>query len=442
MCGLVGVIGTLNNKEKTALKWLLHFDVIRGPHSTGIATVGLNDKRPNDYTVMKALGFPEDLYKAYPAEFDEGKLKDWGADVIIGHNRWATQGGISVETAHPFAFEHVIGAHNGTVKQSSLADFEGFLDHVVDSQIIFSQLNYDNNLQTVWDKADGAMALVWWDKRDNLLHIARNDERELFYCYTKDKKCVFWASERWMLSVALAKCGIEHDVITPITPNKHYTFNPKWLEVTHHEGDLVPYVKPSAFNWAAYDDDDYNYYNMGYSRDQQKPNKKTLRINEYNNEGPNDWNGKFFGFFDEDTEICVGTAGVKQQEYYDFIMERVAEGKPFFSYSENHSYKLNGTLFVHASCIDHEPNLKVIIKDEGVDEDRPLDFDGDIITKRRFKLITKEGCACCKKVPHWKQAKEILWVSSEDFVCSECKESELVRDWLHIEQAKKEATNG
>lgn len=194
MCGLVGVVGDLTRKDKDAFKDLLTVDQLRGRDSTGMFQV------VGSGTVewAKAVGEPHFLYDTKSFERAFGPL----GRVLAGHNRAATVGKVKHSTAHPFDFEHIIGMHNGTLRNRSKLDGP-WTD--VDSEQLLQHLNNGNSVQDMVDKVEGAYALVWFDRRDGTLNFVRNDERPL-YTWTSDKNdLMFWASERWMLLGILAR---------------------------------------------------------------------------------------------------------------------------------------------------------------------------------------------------------------------------------------------
>lgn len=173
------------------LKRMLQLDTIRGPHSTGLfgATTG------GMCNTFKKMGTP----------FEVAEHRGWdnfwrdNHNVVIGHNRWATQGAVNNINAHPFTFDTIHGVHNGTLRNQRLLDDSN--DFEVDSENIYYHMARNGVADTV-AKLNGAYVLVWYDSADNTLNMVRNKERPLFFCYSENRKSIFWASERWMLTVA------------------------------------------------------------------------------------------------------------------------------------------------------------------------------------------------------------------------------------------------
>lgn len=213
MCGLVGVVGKIAKKENAAFRDLLMVDVIRGPHSTGIAA----QPRNSAPKLFKKALLPQDLFQMKPCE---NLFNDYGFHkILMGHNRWATVGGVNSANAHPFEMETLIGAHNGTLRQQSLLP-----DHTqfkVDSENIFHAFETIGVQDTV-KKLNGAYALTWFEKNDDCMHFLRNNDRTLFYCFAADDKTLFYASESWMLEGVLARNGIEHNGVIAFEPGWHY----------------------------------------------------------------------------------------------------------------------------------------------------------------------------------------------------------------------------
>lgn len=200
MCGHVGVAGLFNGKEEKALKELLIVDSLRGVDSTGLAVV---PRQSGEVRMAKSLGDPFQLMdtKGFEAIF-KGLNR-----VAIGHNRYGTVGKNSRANAHPFEFETLVGAHNGTLK--SKWNIPEGSKHDVDSQALYAHMDKEG-VKDLMQYMEGAWALVWWDKVEDTINFLRNKERTLYLTYANNDSCVFWASERWMLEGVLARNDIKH----------------------------------------------------------------------------------------------------------------------------------------------------------------------------------------------------------------------------------------
>ncbi len=211
MCGLVGCAGVLTSGDEKAFNQMLIFDSVRGIDSTGIAVVS----RDGEVKIVKELGDPFQLMdsKRYDKAF-AGLNR-----VVIGHNRWATVGGVSKNTAHPFEFSNLVGAHNGTL--TTKYRLEDHADFPVDSQALFHHIN-KKGVKDALNYMAGAWALTWWDKENETINFLRNKERPLFLTFTEDGKRIFWASEAWMITSALARNNIEHKPPVMIGEDHHY----------------------------------------------------------------------------------------------------------------------------------------------------------------------------------------------------------------------------
>lgn len=214
MCGLAGVAGWMSVKEEKVFTNLLILDTLRGEHSTGIASVLSNGEVP----IAKELGVPWNL-------FGTEEYKDamkYLSRALIGHNRFATVGGISKETAHPFQFKHITGVHNGTLRSKyKLADAHQFK---VDSENLYHHMEKEG-LDDLMSDLNGAWSLVWWDSRTEELNFLRNKERPMWMAFSLDLKTMFWASEPWMLEVACERNGVKINKPVPTGVDSHYRYH-------------------------------------------------------------------------------------------------------------------------------------------------------------------------------------------------------------------------
>jgi len=190
MCGIVGLAGNINVKEREVFKDMLIACQVRGRDATGAISIGMD----NSVGWAKTVGTPDRLFE----------LKSWdravdryNSKILIGHCRSKTVGENTHQNAHPFDHENIIGVHNGTLEFGWRRDksADGFK---VDSDWLLSQIS-ERSVEEVIPEVAGAWTLNWWDRRNNTLNFLRNDERPLHFAWSVDKKTMFWASEPWML---------------------------------------------------------------------------------------------------------------------------------------------------------------------------------------------------------------------------------------------------
>lgn len=218
MCGLVGVAGNLFQGDIKAFNELLYVDMLRGAHATGVASI----KGRRSSTLKKAWT-PGDLmlHKDYNSHVTAS------ADVIIGHNRHGTIGNNSDHNnAHPFDFDRIVGAHNGTLDRQCVRNLHNHALYGTDSEALYSEINH-NGIDQAFTKIEGAWALTFFDKADGTLNMVRNSQRPLHYAYKKGRSVLYWASEFDMLAFVLSRNNVEleDDEIFQVTTDELLTWN-------------------------------------------------------------------------------------------------------------------------------------------------------------------------------------------------------------------------
>lgn len=450
MCGLVGVVGNITPKVGRAFKDLLVFDSVRGPHSTGVAFI---------YSFVD----PRILKKAVvPHQFFE--LPDWEnnnrivSKCLMGHNRWATTGLINDENAHPFENESIIGMHNGTLLNQDLLDDSECFE--VDSENIFHHIHLNGVKDTV-SKLHGAYALVWYDKADKTINFLRNKDRPLSFAMTKDMETLFWASERWMLDVALSRhgvkvCGVEElkvgEHVEMVVPGGNYIKDRKLEEACVIDYNKDMYVPPKTFLPA-------NWWSNGYGRYRSLPRGGNQQPKKLGCSLPNSTLSKLSNLFHQTVifEVVCGLTSNIQNPHIQGKMITLEKGLEDMEVRvhANHKKELwesmlksvnffegvvkgfstNGdgyvTLDVRTIKECEYGDLKLNKEDEEAQKNMVVGYSGKLLDEKRFNEAVSKGCAWCANPANFEDPLSIKWLGTQEFVCKECSEEEDVLYYIN-----------
>lgn len=407
----------LTHTERKAFKEMLHLDILRGKDSTGVAVINTR----GNWDAVKRKGTAWDLFETKP--FDE--VMRYQEYAYIGHNRAATKGKVNNINAHPFEFEDVVGVHNGTIRgQHRLIDNAQF---EVDSENIFHSIQ-EIGLEDTLAVLDGAYCLNYWDKRDETLVLLRNSERPMFFCYSEDNKNVFWASEAWMISVALSRNNIKFGKIQELPKNHVYRFHIdrkiKGGDISTDVEPFVPFVPPRPVTTYGTGSGG----NSGNSRNVFKPKGEEVNPNElvgkeveFVVEGQRAglYGAKFIegSVEDEGVKVRFNSFGYPELEY-DLLNEKDVtwQGVIRSFGSDNTGYYFN---------LDPRTVDQVLV------DDPILGYQDKLLTEDEFMSKTKNGCAWCQEIPFIEDADDLHWIDDESHVCKSCQGLDMVKEYIN-----------
>jgi len=270
MCGIYGLATSpttyTKRQFKTVKKVLREIAVdseTRGAHSSGIAQVG------NKTKIHKSL-LPSSKFVDSKGYIEAVKsLKD-GNYILLGHTRFATEGAIVKNNAHPFRVGDTIGAHNGCVY--NIEEMQTKLDKQcpVDSQLIFKAIDDNDNIDEAVKHFDSDFALSFVKTNPMVLHLCREDNRPLYVAYVPSLLTLFYASEATFIENALIECNLDAEIYS-LNKNTLYSYDVSKFS------DLQTNVEKSDFE---YESREYNF-----------------SINSYNtNDEYDDWTGYNYGY--------------------------------------------------------------------------------------------------------------------------------------------------
>lgn len=455
MCGIIGCVGKIHVQEEQAFKWMLRLDTSRGEDSAGVCGV---TKNRGEWETLKDVGTGYDLVRN--SSFEKLMKKDFA--MLFGHNRAATRGSVTVENAHPFNFGEYVGCHNGTLYNTKeLADQDNIN---VDSENIFLNMSKEGVAETI-KKLQGAFALCWYNAKEHTVNLVRNYQRPLCYCYSLDKRTLFWASEPWILSVALQKAEVKHSEIIQLPVKKLFTISVPRVEaykvkdVYIKETDIDFFVQPVAHYsapFAGYTKDWVGNCGGGFKGGRFGGTKSNVRELFDRRSLAKRFVGKTIDFF---------VIGKKKISNLEFILCEVEnepgapslrvftppnsdlgkkllnsiESSPLFQGRVKSATEYNKECYLVCDnrTIVEVADSELVVAQSMEDIPRlvgPKRVRGPgnrFIDLKEYLRRTSNGCACCGDISPVIDAEDIMWVNGgEEYFCINCKTTSIAQQYI------------
>jgi len=207
MCGICGLIGPgIIAKDLEVFTDLMWANGLRGPHSTGLFVVTPGGPyKKEKFRMKRSLGHSVDfLMNDSRNKIENRMIRSMFSQLFMAHSRWATKGEITVSNAHPFDTGTLVSCHNGTLTDKEYQD-----KRMTDSELMFRDME-DRGIKAVLEDLDwgSAYAISSYNKRTNILTLARNSQRPLFFGVSKSRAVMYYASELEALDFVASRNGI------------------------------------------------------------------------------------------------------------------------------------------------------------------------------------------------------------------------------------------
>lgn len=443
MCGIVGVCGKILAKEENVFKTLLCLDTIRGPDSTGILAVSAT----TGFEIFKKTGTPWDCFGEKGFE----KIFKFTNALLLGHNRAATVGHISDENAHPFDVGNIIGVHNGTLRNEYKLDDNQYFN--VDSETLLHNFEKNGVADTI-KIVDGALAVVFYDKRDHTLHMLRNNERPLSFTYSKDRRTMFWASEAWMLHIACARYGLDIGEVKELPPMVEHSFQitrevpskvdplPEMDIKTLVKYEPKSYYYPSGSNWKPRTEPAAsNVTNIGDVKKalSEKLYKKMMAL------VGKDVNFSVSGFVDGKHQKFIRAyaelPGADVIEIRIFMDQNNKKFKELVDARERlwqgHVKRANILALHRGYLLLDNRTIKISDPRALASDINPREksfnlFRNKPVTLQEWLDATSIGCDNCGDIPGISDAEQLEWYDNDKFFCKGCYATQNVQNYLSL----------
>lgn len=178
MCGIVGYIG--KNKSLPILLQTLKTLEYRGYDSSGVAYVVENTTK-----VVKDVGKISVLERNIDIEED--------SCMGIGHTRWATHGGVTIDNSHPHTQGNITLVHNGIIEnyidiKKKLLEVGYKFKGETDSEILCGLIDYYYNQEK--DMINALDSVIKEIKGSYACAIILNDDYDKIYAIRKDSPLI------------------------------------------------------------------------------------------------------------------------------------------------------------------------------------------------------------------------------------------------------------
>lgn len=432
--------------------------------------------------------------RAYPSvEFmqfkDYDKTLNWGDNVYIGHNRAATRGAVNHANAHPFHTGKIVGVHNGTLRGAWRLPDEKYYD--VDSECLLNAID-TLGVDEAWKITDGAAALAWWNLQDKTLNLLRNNERTLFYAYSKDFKTLLWASEWEMMTWCASRNKIDLQDPLEIPPNVLHTFTvPLGFAATAKEFEKVrvrqlsPFVQPSCLGYQRRNDAGSGNRGGNVGNVSPFPRKKIITLpGSHTTTGQNstqeiktfkdnlfEEHKEFFDkWWDVDIEFIPVSRGTTQEgnvywhcttpfckdinlrvclsfqrgsgvllDKDSLEIDRLLETKEKMSGLLKSGIKFSQDAVPLAFLRIEKSTIQISAEEDGPPEDEDNrdgvyvpTYSGRMLNFKEFTQAVKHGCGVCSIPPSFEEATDLEWTAPDTFICKECQSLPFVQDFMNI----------
>lgn len=389
---------------------------------------------------------------------------------LFCHNRAATKGAVNVNNAHPFNHGDYVGCHNGTLANTyNLKDHKKF---EVDSENIYYNMAEEGHIETI-KKLNGAFALCWYNAGLHTINLVRNNERPMYFCYSKDNKTIFWASESWMLRVATSRVGIEIGEVQFLESGKLMTINVPVVagglisEIKHTQEGVEFYKAPefregSVWKW-------YPRSNYKTNKEEKKGTQETQKTgtNIVPFKGTEVKNTLSARFLKKTITFSVVGQKVKGNLSYISCDIEGEEDSPELRVFTPVTHGLGKELIESTSlyqgvvkgCTVYGQEAYIVCDNrtitaipftEGLfssssdannaeedDEETFVNrkftgFQGDKLSLQQYFDRTSFGCAECGDIATIKDADEIMWVGHRDYFCKDCKNGQFAAQYCAL----------